>query len=1109
MKERTVLKAAKLIAVTMAMLVILISIVSCSFMNFIISGGSYSISFDGVEIPMENVSVKPGEVPIIPSVPEKAGYTGVWTLDGKTFDATAVYEYGKDITLFASYTPIDYKVTFKADGVQVGNVITYNVENTTITAPEVPEKPGYNGEWESYSLTMGDVTVNAVYIANGDTKYTVEHYIENDVGEYELYSSEKLAGKTGTTATANAITIEKYVAQEEVGFGQIVGDGSLVIKLYYDIIRFEVTFDYNSSRENTVVSVKYGEAVSEDAATLDSRIPYAFLGWMKDGEVYDFSTPVTDNITVTAAYENEYVFEDAEGELTWIANKSSMTVSPITGNGVISGNQSMKVIVDGTYRGIYKMNLDTIDFSNVNYIYMKVRADAPVRLSVRFINTNDPYGTYVPYSTDVAVDGKWQTICIDMDALFVEKEFSKEQIKTIFILSDKPATLTIDDIVFVNDKSLYKQDIIAHYDFETVGGWSSTGTGNTYAYITKGGINGQSLQANVSAWNGLFNNKVAGLFADVNYIYLKIKGVSSNPYIRLYSTAWITDNYYNVLGTTVETKNDYRIVRYDISDLSRVEAKGSADFDKSAMSAIFIGSLSSAATFVVDDLIFASVEISFPPEVVFKADGVTVGTVSFTAGDESVIAPAVPEKAGYTGVWESYILENGDVVVNAIYTPITYTATFVADGVTVGTVNFTVADKTIAAPAVPKKEGLNGAWESYTIIADNITINAVYSDKKAEYTVTFDYGGVQESTTVKVEDGATVSADAVVLNSKYPFAFVEWQKDGVKFDFATAITENITLTAVYANEYVYDDFETEGTWSVTGTGTAYTHITNVAISGNQSLQFTAPQWGSIYRQSLADNIDFTDVNYIFVKVRASANARITFRFLNANGPTGTQIQEGYDVKADGGWHTICIDMNSLFTDSAAFGKDAIKTFLIMSGTANVTYTIDDIVFVNDKSLYKQYITAHYDFETEGNWTASGKDASTSYITEGAINGQSIQYTVTDWNGLYNTRVTGSVTDANYIYLKISGVSNNPTIRLYKDTWTSTNYYQASVDTVATKDGYRIVEYNISDFSTLTVKGTANYGKSDVNMLFIGNNASGVFTYVIDDVILSASELSFE
>ena len=179
----------------------------------------------------------------------------------------------------------------------------------------------------------------------------------------------------------------------------------------------------------------------------------------------------------------------------------------------------------------------------------------------------------------------------------------------------------------------------------------------------------------------------------------------------------------------------------------------------------------------------------------------------------------------------------------------------------------------------------------------------------------------------------------------------------------------------------------------------------------------------------------------------------------------------------------------------------------MTGAA-ATVTLDDIVFVNDKSLYNAGVIAYYDFETEGNWTASGTGAVTSYITEGAINGQSLQCEIPAWNGVYNTRVTGSVTDANYIYLKINGVSSNPSIRLYKDTWISTNYYQASGVTVATKDGYRIVRYDISDLSALTVKGTADYGKSDVNMLFIGSLASAA-TFVIDDVIISTTELSFE
>lgn len=55
-----------------------------------------------------------------------------------------------------------YTVTFVADGITVGTD-TYTAEDRTVTEPEVPFKAGYIGVWESYTLTVGNVTVNAVY----------------------------------------------------------------------------------------------------------------------------------------------------------------------------------------------------------------------------------------------------------------------------------------------------------------------------------------------------------------------------------------------------------------------------------------------------------------------------------------------------------------------------------------------------------------------------------------------------------------------------------------------------------------------------------------------------------------------------------------------------------------------------------------------------------------------------------------------------------------------------------------------------------------------------------------------------------------------------------
>ena len=54
----------------------------------------------------------------------------------------------------------EYTATFKADGVTVAKV-PYTVSEG-LTAPEVPEKEGYRGAWESYTAN-GDIIVNAVY----------------------------------------------------------------------------------------------------------------------------------------------------------------------------------------------------------------------------------------------------------------------------------------------------------------------------------------------------------------------------------------------------------------------------------------------------------------------------------------------------------------------------------------------------------------------------------------------------------------------------------------------------------------------------------------------------------------------------------------------------------------------------------------------------------------------------------------------------------------------------------------------------------------------------------------------------------------------------------
>lgn len=113
----------------------------------------------------------------------------------------------------------------------------------------------------------------------------------------------------------------------------------------------------------------------------------------------------------------------------------------------------------------------------------------------------------------------------------------------------------------------------------------------------------------------------------------------------------------------------------------------------------------------------------------FIVDGVVKHTVSYTYGDESIEIPPVPEKAGYTSKWTAVTLGAGDSEVRAVFTPITYTVTFIADGVIVKNVPYTVETYSISVPPVPEKENMNGYWEHFELGTEDLTVNAVYTGK--------------------------------------------------------------------------------------------------------------------------------------------------------------------------------------------------------------------------------------------------------------------------------------------------------------------------------------------------------------------------------------------
>ena len=170
----------------------------------------------------------------LPPVPEKEGYTGKWedytlTAGGVTINAVYTvnsytvkwvvngketaesYDFGSkitkpadpeldgydfmgwspevpetmpahDMTFTAVFELRKYNATLVVDG-KLYQIIEYTHGQQFINLPPVPEKKGYTGKWEDYTLAVGGVTINAVYTVNS---YTVK-WIVNGKETTESY----------------------------------------------------------------------------------------------------------------------------------------------------------------------------------------------------------------------------------------------------------------------------------------------------------------------------------------------------------------------------------------------------------------------------------------------------------------------------------------------------------------------------------------------------------------------------------------------------------------------------------------------------------------------------------------------------------------------------------------------------------------------------------------------------------------------------------------------------------------------------------------------------------------------------------------------------------
>ena len=207
---------------------------------------------------------------------EVKSYEGFTSPDQST--TVTVAQNGNTIDYY--YTRNSYKVTTKGDdGIEsTSGQGTYKYGASVTVGATV--KPGYtwagwNGDQTSttatFSFTMptDDVTLKAATTANTNTAYKVYHYQQNLDRTYPTTPTDT-DSKTGTTGTDTAAEAKTYPGFKAQAFAQktIEGDGSTVVKIYYERNSYTVTIHHQEKGTNTkmaddtTVDLLYGATVT-------------------------------------------------------------------------------------------------------------------------------------------------------------------------------------------------------------------------------------------------------------------------------------------------------------------------------------------------------------------------------------------------------------------------------------------------------------------------------------------------------------------------------------------------------------------------------------------------------------------------------------------------------------------------------------------------------------------------------------------------------------------------------------------------------------------------------------------------------------------------------
>ncbi len=307
------------------------------------SDGTYRYAYTATDDCKISFSVYDKTKKVYLSLPEslKVNYE-----EGKTFESDlksqssrgrslTIRELTKDNTVSIIFDPKSQKIiaSCNADEADTGTITWKNYDGTILRTDEnIPYGtiPAYNGDTPTregdaqYTYTFSEWSPEVSEV-NGDVEYTavfiqiLKAYTVTWVNEDGSILEKDENVPYGTTPTYDGETPTKQAdAQFSYTFDHWdkklvpVTEDTVYTAVYTETNnKFTVTFETDGGSTVKTQSVENNKcALKPENPTKDG---YTFIDWFNGNEKYDFNTPVTANITLTAKWEKETV-SDTEPE---------------------------------------------------------------------------------------------------------------------------------------------------------------------------------------------------------------------------------------------------------------------------------------------------------------------------------------------------------------------------------------------------------------------------------------------------------------------------------------------------------------------------------------------------------------------------------------------------------------------------------------------------------------------------------------------------------------------------------------------------------------------------------------------------------------------------